>query len=55
MQTPLLPAQGEHLHAKSSLHPLCLQSLPNGQSLLGELLALGKAAVQERTHHLSHR
>jgi hypothetical protein len=45
MQAPLLPAQGEHLHAKGPVYTLCLQPLPNGQSLLGEFLTLRKATV----------
>src|SRR5262249_58487160 len=42
LQTPLLSAQGEHLHAKGSVYTLGLEPLPNGQGLLGELLTLHK-------------
>ena len=54
MQASLLPAQGEHLHAESPVHVLCLQPLPNGQGLLGQPLALGKAAVQKGSHGLRY-
>src|SRR5262245_37859770 len=55
MQTPLLPAQGEHLHAKGPVYTFCLQPLPNGQSLLGEFLTLRKATVQQGPHCLHCR
>ena len=50
VQTTLLTAQREHLHAEDAFRALQLQPLAQGQSFEGQLFGVGKPSSQARTH-----